>query len=371
MTNQVPPTFKGSFEEDVPAALQEDVITRIVEVAWDCTTDPDISIIDSERRNATNITFTGSIMIDGEAHYFHICDGDDNGTVIHAWNQDSDLTREAPDPYVLAPMPGRVMGVSGEIDAMDILERWDEAGRKDNPTGVRLADLPSKYAYDCFFGSPGQAKIFIDQAKEHGFTIIRQSEAIEIKAALLPQIWTVAIGDDAFEHDHQALELMEEATNPQTALGKEVAAALKSAFIKMAETGQWQHEPAEAAEALRPHGLCMVTRRAASLIRARHLAELYDFEDIPDFDRSLLPKNPIAELFQTLDPSLVKGTRVNPDLEARRLLSWTIGRAAISNERPDHEVLSDRLASYGKTLVVRPRPAMEPVEETSPWVCEN
>ncbi|MEP4192212.1 MAG: hypothetical protein ABJN51_14095, partial [Sneathiella sp.] len=85
------PEFAGDFDKDVPAAIQDEVLTRIVEAAWGYTEDKDISIIDVESSDVLNMEVTGTIMIDGVEHSFHIRDGNNNGTEIVAWNAELEI----------------------------------------------------------------------------------------------------------------------------------------------------------------------------------------------------------------------------------------------------------------------------------------
>lgn len=96
------------FTRDVPAEAQEEVLQRIVELAWsgERSSGDGVEICSLDQINALNIDFNGTILIDGREHEFHIRDGNNAGTEILGWNEDGrfELDRnERPVPDLVGP----------------------------------------------------------------------------------------------------------------------------------------------------------------------------------------------------------------------------------------------------------------------------
>lgn len=363
MSASKPDTFKGSFDEDVPAAMQDDVLTRIVEAAWAESDEGDLSIIDKHEINALNIEFTGSITIDGREHFFHIRDGNNNGTEILSWNQEAEIVHETPEPIVLVPSSNQIANVCGEISARDMLEEWDRARADDNALGIRLSNLPQAYAYDRHFApGSGAASSHRAKANEFGYDLAPESDAVAARLKLIPHLWAIRLdGNYNRSNPLAALIHLDNARDADTNIGRSVKAISDRAFDEAAKSGPWDRLSQEHLTSMGEYGLTLSSPQEAVMERYQLLMQLYEYEDMSDFDASTLPDNPIAELFQRLDPSLVKSTKVNPDEEARRYIAHLCGKAARAHQWPDHEYMGERLAEFGKVLIVHK--FEEPIEE--------
>ena len=52
--------------------------------------DSEIEIIDVQHFDEMNIEFSGTIVLEGKRHCFHVRDGDRNGTEVISWNDEAD-----------------------------------------------------------------------------------------------------------------------------------------------------------------------------------------------------------------------------------------------------------------------------------------
>lgn len=136
------------FDRDVPEHLREDVLQRICEAAWSGGGSGDISIIGLERLDALNMEFTGTVMIEGWEHWFHIRDGNGNGTEILGWNNDAapGIDRQPRAVPALIPAPSLVEDAIFSGKAEKFLDQWNAGLDPATERGRALHDLPSKAA---------------------------------------------------------------------------------------------------------------------------------------------------------------------------------------------------------------------------------
>jgi hypothetical protein len=181
------PEFVGDFDKDVPEHLHEDVLQRLVEAAWEVgSQDPDISIDDVAKSNALNIEFTGTILVDGIEHSFHIRDGNNAGTEILSWNGDAAIHREDPIVTTLVPQQGIIGDAIHRGHAARLLQDWDAALDPSTGTGASLSQLPGAAAYDAYFApGTGASRSHHEKARAAGYEIEEMAVATRIRAELL------------------------------------------------------------------------------------------------------------------------------------------------------------------------------------------
>lgn len=75
-------------------------------------------------------------------------------------------------------------------------------------------------------------------------------------------------------------------------------------------------------------GFAFCTPGEALRTRARLTRALLSLEEVPGFDPATLPENPVAVLFNRLDPALAPDVRVQPESEGARLLDEIAERMA-------------------------------------------
>lgn len=338
----------GDFDRDVPGHLHEDVMVRIVEAAWEVgSEDPDISINDVEKINALNIEFTGTILIDEVEHSFQIRDGNIAGTEILSWNEDTAIHREDPIVTTLVPLHYTVGDAIYRGQAGRLLQDWDAALDPTTETGASLSRLPGAAAYDAFFApGTGASRSHHEKARAAGYEIREMADAIRVRAKLLGSAFLPCPvgGPDA----DPAATLQD--WSASLVSGSDLCAARDKVIAAMSARGTSEPMPDDQ-EPLLAQGYRLQPRARAIALRTELTRRLLSLEELDGFDPADLPENPVATLFQRLDPDLVSNTRVNPVREGRELLDGLarqMARAESLELPPDAQ---DRAARLGLQIV--------------------
>ncbi len=316
-----------TFETAIPAHLQEDLLQRIEECAWGFTTDPEIEITDVEKRNMLNIEYTGVVRLMGQEHRFHIRSGDAAGTEILSWNGETEIDREPGPAMILAPLHRRASEAIYQGRAAELLRDWDEALNPNTETGKRLSRLFTAAAYDAFFApGTGAARSHHEAAREAGYEIQEAADATRIRRDLLFAAHPIAplITDQT---PLEALRSWDAALDASTVIGHLVMLRRAQILDETAMRGA-SAPNTEGAARMREVGFAFTSPGEALRLRVRLTRSLLSLDPIDGFDPATLPENPIAALFNRLDPALAPDVRVRPEVEAPKLLDAVAERMA-------------------------------------------
>ena len=316
-----------TFETAIPANLQEDLLQRIEECAWGFTTDPEIEITDVEKRNVLNIEYTGVVQLMGQEHRFHIRSGDAAGTEILSWNGGTDIDREPGPVMTLVPKRVRVSDAIYQGRAAELLREWGDALDPRTQTGKRLSRLSAAAAYDAFFApGTGAARSHHEAARDAGYEIEEASVAVRVRRDLLLAAYPIApLGGD--QDPLEVLRSWESMEKADTVAGHRTHLLRVQILDEVARRGGTAPNGEEAGR-MRATGFAFCTPSQARGTRTRLTRTLLSLERIDGFDPALLPENPVAVLFNRLDPALAPEVRVNPELEGRKLLDTIAERMA-------------------------------------------
>ncbi len=352
-----------TFETAIPAHLQEDLLQRIEECAWGFTTDPEIEITDVEKRNVLNIEYTGVVRLMGQEHRFHIRSGDAAGTEILSWNGDTEIDRDPGPVMILAPLHRRASEAICQGRAAELLRDWDEALDPNTETGRRLSRLFGAAAYDAFFApGTGAPRSHHEAAREAGYEIQGAADATRIRRDLLFAAHPIAplITD---QDPLEALRSWDAALDASTVIGHLVILRRAQILDETAMRGA-SAPNAEGAARMREVGFAFTSPGEALRLRVRLTRALLSLDPIDGFDPATLPENPVAALFNRLDPALAPDIRVRPELEAPKLLDAVAERMARDRSLALPDWAEGRAAELGFRVRIRAEP--EPEELPSP-----
>jgi hypothetical protein len=311
--------FTKKFDTDVPAHLQDDILTRIVEAAWEHAEDPEINIIDCKMINALNIEFSGTVMIDGREHDFHMRDGNNNGTEIISWNEDTGVVHEPAPTYALVPTPGDIGDAIYRGRAREFLMGWEKDLDPHTERGRILSDLAEKRAYDGFFApGSGAGHTHAKTAKNYGYTIEHYEDAVAARKKLLVEALCITPTGTWPRQTPQEARAVYEAWTDYRKKG-EIAAVIHDTAERLSRSKDMTPNTEETAR-LKAMGFSFATRSEETRAWKTGLSGLYGLRDMEDFDPATLPEDPIKELMEILDPSLVHDKRVNPRRACEDLL---------------------------------------------------
>jgi hypothetical protein len=355
----------GKFEKDVPDSLQEDVLQRIEECAWGFVEDPEIEITDLEKRNALNIEYTGVIRIEGVEHAFHIRSGDNAGTEILAWNGAGEVRRDPPEITTLVPLRSRSADAIHDGRAADLLREWAEALDPATESGRRLHGLPAAAAYDAFFApSTGASRSHRETARKAGFEIEEMDVAIKVRRELLDAAFPIV----PFRLNRDSLEILEEwdaLLRGETEADREIL-SLRSRLIEAIALRGGVEPGLEETVRMQETGFAFCTRAERLRTRVRLTRNILALDPIGDFDPASLPENPVAVLFNRLDPALAPDVRVDPAIEGLRLLEATADAMARKGSLALPDGVQARAAAIGFRLLNRADPYPETKFEPAP-----
>jgi hypothetical protein len=354
-----------SFETAIPAPLQEDLLQRIEECAWGFTTDPEIEITDVEKRNVLNIEYTGVVQLMGQEHRFHIRSGDAVGTEILSWNGETDIDREPGPVTTLVPKRVRVSEAIYQGRAAELLREWGEALDPRTETGKRLSRLSAAAAYDAFFApGTGAARSHHEAARDAGYEIEEAADATRIRRDLLFAAHPIAplITD---QDPLEALRAWDAALNGSTVGGHRAMLLRLQLLSEVASRGGVAPNPAETGR-MREAGFTFTSPREAYKLRARLARTLLSLEPVDGFDPVTLPENPVAVLFNRLDPGLAPDVRVNPELEGRKLLDATAERMARDRTLSLPDWAAEQAGRIGFEIRNRAEPVRAPEDSPEP-----
>lgn len=135
----------------------EELINRILDVAYGHNSDPDISMIIVEKHNILNITCHGTININGTTYEFLIDDGNWNGTEIRKWGTDAiEYHPPKTEPSTFAP--------TGNLD-FDSLRKYVALRQTD-----KFRSMESGFNYDRYFN--GNLQPYYKWAAMMGLAIV-------------------------------------------------------------------------------------------------------------------------------------------------------------------------------------------------------
>ncbi|MFX4299873.1 hypothetical protein [Pseudosulfitobacter pseudonitzschiae] len=312
--------FKEDFAQDVPAHMHDEILERIVEAAWEFSEDPEISIFDCEKRNVTNIEFSGTIMIQGQEHCFHMRDGDNNGTEILSWNEGIHFEHAPQIERALIPFNREVSDAIYSGRAQQMLEKWDRDMDPGTERGAVISKLAGSFAYDSFFApGSGAARSHAIRAEDYGYEISEREVAEKIRKYLLFEALCLRpAGDWPRKTPEAARHAYGNWTDYRQAQGEITKVLIKTAD-RLSKEGGLSPSFDERAE-MRALGFNFATRGEEAAAWKLGLSGLYELSDIEGFDPKTLPEDPVKGLFHALDPALVVDRRVNPQHEAARTL---------------------------------------------------
>jgi hypothetical protein len=115
---------------------------------------------------------------------------------------------------------------------------------------------------------------------------------------------------------------------------------------------------------MREAGFAFTSPSGALRLRARLTRALLSLEPIDGFDPASLPENPVAALFNRLDPGLAPDVRVRPEVEAPKLLDAVAERMARERSLTLPDWAEGRAAEIG--FRIRNGAEPEPEELPSP-----
>lgn len=371
MSEQV---FKGSFEEDVPAHLQNDILEEIEELAWSGEkTNGRVEIYDLEKRNITNIEYMGTIEIDGVVHDFHIASGNDNGTVILNWNgtTGSTLEREPPPGRALVPRGFSVEDAIHRNQAKHFLDSWDADLNPGTSRGRVLHDIPQKVAYDAFF-SPGSGSLrhFEKIANDHGYTISDEDEARAMRRKLhLHDLrlrpkrgWNDAEPDLV----NKTYVAWSELLDPKTEPGLEMARVRVAIATRLSRTRGGSPSPDECKQ-VAASGFELVDRTEEAREWFHGLSSLFTATPIEGFDRRDLPEDPMrglfADFFRHTGEIMNMDRRVVPEREVPEVMDAAFRDMARNRSTDFPERYAAQLETYGYRLTDKRTPVPEPVSQ--------
>ena len=365
--------LSGDFEKDVPKALQDDTLQRIVEVAWGYSADGEISIDDMEQINALNIEFTGSITIEGQEHSFHIKDGNNYGTEVLSWNAGAEIRRETSDPLVLIPHSASVRDAVTYGRAEAFLESWEKDKSGTGEHGETLSKLPGAQAYDSFF-APGTGAVghYRDMAAKFEYQIGYESDALLVRRTLISSIFKIlplVSKDTSALNDADPAELLAswaELKDAESEIGSMIQTEMRTMTDRMAQDLKLEPTLSEL-DALSELGVIPARRKAEIALRGHLWSRMISFDPIEGFDRNDLPENPVAQLFKALDAELVGSTKVNPVTEITNLTEQLISKISRGSNDTIDDAWFEAAARVGYQLVVNsverkaePEECMEP-----------
>jgi hypothetical protein len=370
-TDQNDTAFFGDFEKDVAKNIQDEIMERIVEAAWEFSEDKDVTISDLDKRDALNIEFTGSIMIEGVEHCFHIRDGNNNGTEIISWNEDSAIEHEELDPRTLIPSRNAVSDAIYHERAESFLEAWEKDKSGDGVHGTALSSLPGSAGYDAFFApGTGAAKTHHDKAAAFGYEIGCESEALPLKKDLIRSIFKIlpdlSSYPDGLKGEKPSSILLDCASlnDASTEKGAAVREKMDAMVDRMASEGSL-YPTTEESEEFRSLGVIAQKRPYEVFFRKALWSRMISFEEIEGFDPKDLPENPIAEMFKALDPDLVRSTKALPSRELAVLTENLISKMSRSDTNEVDEVWYRGAERVGFRLIIdhhEPEPVSEDME---------
>lgn len=319
---------EDAFARDVPPQAQEEVLQRIVELAWsgERSSGDGVEICSLEHINALNIDFNGTITIDGREHEFHIRDGNNAGTEIISWNADGrfELDDKSRSARALVPeSPAEVSSAINSRRAGVLLRRWNADLDPSTERGRELHDLSFRKAYDSFF-NPGPKPHFDRIARSYGYRISDREEELEIRgklheaelrfAPVAP--WPLTDPSEAADAYRRWAEL-EDPAGQAVALRKQVAS-------RLAETRGGTVAHGENRQ-LNEMGFRFVSPSEEAIIWSLGLAPHLAPEAVEGFDPARLPEDPLRGLFADFfrhtgeNPNMER--RVDPIREASRIMS--------------------------------------------------
>ena len=285
------------------------------------------------------------------------------GTEILSWNGETEIDREPGPAMILAPLHRRTSEAIYQGRAAELLRDWDEALNPNTETGKRLSRLFTAAAYDAFF-APGTsaARSHQEAAREAGYEIQEAADATRIRQDLLFAAHPIApllTDQDPLE----ALRAWDAAIDASTVFGHLVMLRRAQILDDAARRGA-SAPNADGAARMREVGFAFTSPGQAYRMRARLTRALLSLDPIDGFDPATLPEDPVAALFNRLDPALAPDVRVRPEVEGPKLLDSVAERMARERSLTLPDWAEGRAAEIG--FQIRNGAGPEPEELPSP-----
>lgn len=174
-------TVDERFELDVPAAIRDSVMETLAECAQGAEA-PNVYIFERDRIDAINVRAHGCITLEGEEYTFIIRDGNWDGTVLVAWNEDREFEPHPRIQWTLQPTAALLDEAFVSGRRQFLLWKWDAMILR-----PEIAKIPGSYAYDKMV-QPGLVteKYWRAEAAKHHFDIVSVEEATETRKRLSP-----------------------------------------------------------------------------------------------------------------------------------------------------------------------------------------
>lgn len=168
------------FCADIPAHLQEDVMTMIAESAQYDAGHDCVTILERDRLDSINVKAHGIIEVDGEEYTFIVRDGNWDGTVLEAWNEDKTFEPFHRIQWSLQPRRDIIARAIVEGRGLFLIAKWDALLSKPD-----VSEIVGKYTYDRMM-QPGNLieGHYREKAAAAGFEIVSKETADETRVRL-------------------------------------------------------------------------------------------------------------------------------------------------------------------------------------------
>lgn len=166
-----------AFCEVIDESDRDDVMLRMAESVGGWADYADVKIINRDRYDAINCHAEGVLTYRDTEYWFHMQDGNWNGTVLLGWENAGEQYQEhVPIQWALAPTSEAI----ARQPADRLLMLWDHF-----LTRPEVRDVPRKYAYDRRFQPGGQIENhYKSKVAKWGLRLVSQEEADEIRNQL-------------------------------------------------------------------------------------------------------------------------------------------------------------------------------------------
>lgn len=141
----------AAFCEVIDEKDRDDILTSMSEAAHDRRYESDVvKITNRTRHNAINVTVEGEVTYKEKSYYFHLEDGDWNGTVLRGWEDTGTEWEEyhAPEMAIMPQDHLIAQALNGDNPAF-LLQKWELFEKRPD-----VAQLIRSYGYDSYF-APG------------------------------------------------------------------------------------------------------------------------------------------------------------------------------------------------------------------------
>ena len=170
-----------AFEADIPASEQNDVMQIMAEAVGGWSEHKAVHILNSDRHDAINVTAEGILTWNGKEYYFHLEDGNNNGTVLLAWEDHGQkFEYRKPTQWALEPNGDIIGKAIASGGGKFLLAKWDAF-----LTRPEVSEIPNKYSYDRHFQPGSKVETYWkSKAEKYGFVLVSKEQADETRASI-------------------------------------------------------------------------------------------------------------------------------------------------------------------------------------------